>query len=124
MLTELGNMTSSLAQSSDGQFISMITGHKVNGDKIMEHLGNIANYISSAISAILAPLKEFLAEIMVKIVNAVVKAISSFVPIGVITAILSLISAILDMFCMPHPAWLGLVPVSYTHLTLPTNREV
>ena len=124
MLTELGNMTSSLAQSSDGQFISMITGHKVNGDKIMEHLGNIANYISSAISAILAPLKEFLAEIMVKIVNAVVKAISSFVPIGVITAILSLISAILDMFCMPHPAWLGLVQSALTNVTAFADQMV
>tara|TARA_B100001996_G_scaffold137979_2_gene104980 strand:+ start:3481 stop:6261 length:2781 start_codon:yes stop_codon:yes gene_type:complete len=117
MLTELGTMTSSLATASDGQFISMITGHKVNGDKILEHLGNIANYISSAISAILAPLKEFLAQVMVKIVNAVVKAISKFVPIGVITAILSLIGMILDMFCMPHPAWLSLVSGALTNVT-------
>jgi len=117
MLTELGNMSASLATASDGQFISMITGHKVNGDKILEHLGNIANYISSAISAILAPLKEFLAQVMVKIVNAVVKAISKFIPISVITAILSLIGMILDMFCMPHPAWLSLVSSALTDAT-------
>ena len=117
MLTELGNMAAGLATSSDGQFISMITGHKINGDKILEHLGSIANYISSAIAGILAPLKEFLAEAIQKLISAITKFISKFVPLSVILSLLSLLTDILDLFCIPHPSWLSLVQSALTDAT-------
>lgn len=117
MLTEMGNMAASLATASDGQFISMITGHRVNGDKIMEHLGKIANYISGAIAGILAPLKEFLAELIQKVIATVTKVISKFVPLSVILALLDLLGFILDLFCVPHPQWLSLVQSALTDAT-------
>lgn len=117
MLTEMGNMAAGLATSSDGQFISMITGHKVNGDKILEHLGKIANYISSAIAGILAPLKEFLAEAIQAMISAITKFISKFVPLSVILSLLDLLSLILDLFCIPHPQWLSLVQSALTDST-------
>lgn len=117
MLTELGTMAASIASGSDGQFISLITGKRINGDKILEHLGNLANYISSGISAILAPLKEFLAEITVKIINTIVKIISSFIPLSIFLGILDLISFILDLFCAPHPQWLSIVQSALSDIT-------
>ncbi len=117
MLTELGNMAAGIATSSDGQFISLITGHKINGDKILEHLGSIANYISSAIAGILAPLKEFLAEAIQQMISAVTKFISKFVPLSVILGLLDLLGFILDLFCVPHPQWLSLVQGALTDTT-------
>lgn len=117
MLTELGTMAASIASGSDGQFISLITGKRINGDKVLEHLGKLANYISSGISAILAPLKEFLAEITVKIINTIVKIISSFIPLSIFLGILDLISFILDLFCVPHPQWLSIVQSALTDIT-------
>lgn len=109
MLTELANLTTMLAKGKDGNYISLITGKKVLGDPVLDRLSKVMNFIYGGISGILAPLKNALAEIIVKVVNIIVKAISSFVPMIVITTILSFLGEILDIFCIPHPAWLGIV---------------
>ena len=57
----------------------------------------------------LAPLKEILAQAIATVINALVKIISSFIPMGVITAILGFLEQIFAIFCAPVPAWLGLV---------------
>ena len=108
MLTELGEMASALA-AGPGTFVSLITGNKVAGDKVREHLGKIINFLAGGIAGILSPLKELLAKVIAEIINALVKIISNFIPLGVINAILSLLDAIFDIFCAKKPAWLGLV---------------
>ena len=35
-----------------------------------------------------------------------------------------LVVAFVVLLLLDVPIWLALIPVSYTHLTLPTNREV
>lgn len=109
MLKELANLGSMLALGSDGNYRSLITGKKVIGDPIKDRLSKIMNYIYGGISGILAPLKNALAEAIVTIVNLIVKAISSFVPLVVINTILTFLGEILDIFCITHPSWLGLV---------------
>ena len=56
MLTELGNMAATLG-SGPGGFISLATGKKIAGDKVMEHMGKIMNFLAGGIAGILAPLK-------------------------------------------------------------------
>ena len=109
MLTELGTMASSLATNPAGTFVSMITGKSVSGDKMLEHLGKIFNFISGGLSGILAPLKEFLAEVIAKVVNQIVKIVSKFIPLAVLMGIMDLLQTILDLFCITPPGWLGLV---------------
>ena len=100
MLTELGTMASSLATNPTGTFVSMITGKSVSGDKMLEHLGKIFNFISGGLSGILAPLKEFLAEVIAKVVNQIVKIVSKFIPLAVLMGIMDLLQTILDLFCI------------------------
>lgn len=108
MLTELGNMAAALG-SGPGGFVSMITGNRIAGDKILEHLGKIVNFLSGGIAAILAPMKEVLAKVIAEVVNALVKIISNFIPLGVINTILSFLEQIFAIFCAPTPMWLSLV---------------
>ena len=108
MLTELGQMSASIAHTKNGM-VSLATGHKIAGDKIKEHLGRITNFLSSGIAGILAPLKELLAKIIAEVINALVKIVSKFIPLGVISAILSLVEEIFAIFCAKTPMWLGLV---------------
>jgi hypothetical protein len=108
MLTEMGNMAASIGSAGD-KFVSLVNGARLAGDKVLEHLGKIANYLSGAIAGVLAPLKEILAQAIATVINALVKIISSFIPMGVITAILGFLEQIFAIFCAPVPAWLGLV---------------
>ena len=108
MLTELGEMAASMG-SGPGGFVSVITGNKMAGDKVREHLGKVMNFLSSGISGILAPLKEMLAKLIAEVVGMVVKIISQFVPIVVINTIMSFLTQIFDIFCAKTPMWLGLV---------------
>lgn len=108
MLTELGGMAASIG-SAGGKFVSLVNGARLAGDKVLEHLGRIANYLSGAIAGVLAPLKEVLAQAIATVINALVKIISSFIPMGVIVAILGFLDQIFAIFCAPTPAWLGLV---------------
>jgi len=108
MLTELGNMAAALG-SGPGGFVSMITGNRIAGDKILEHLGKIVNFLSGGIAALLAPIKEVMAKAVATVINALVKLIANFIPLGVILTILSFLDQIFDIFCAPKPAWLGLV---------------
>lgn len=108
MLTELGEMASALG-AGPGAWVSLITGNKVAGDKVREHLGKIINFLAGGIAGILAPLKELLAKVIAQVIIALVKIISNFIPLGVINAILSLLDSIFEIFCAKKPAWLGLV---------------
>jgi len=108
MLTELGEMTA-MAASGPGGFISVITGNKVAGDKVREHLGRITNFLAGGISGILAPLKEMLAKLIAEIVGMLVKIISQFIPIVVITTVMKFLEQIFKIFCMDTPMWFGLV---------------
>jgi len=108
MMTSLGEMSSSLARV-EGGLVSLATGNKIAGDKIKEHLGRIANFLSGGIAGILAPLKELLAKIIAEVINALVKIVSKFIPLAVITALLALVKEIFGIFCAKTPGWLGLV---------------
>jgi hypothetical protein len=108
MLTELGEMASALG-AGPGAWVSLITGNKVAGDKVREHLGKIINFLAGGIAGILSPLKELLAKVIAQVILALVKIISNFIPLGIINAILSLLDSIFDIFCAKKPAWLGLV---------------
>ena len=108
MLTELGEMAAALG-AGPGAWVSLVTGNKVAGDKVREHLGKIINFLAGGIAGILAPLKELLAKVIAQVIIALVKIISNFIPLGVINAILSLLDSIFEIFCAKKPAWLGLV---------------
>ena len=108
MLTELGEMASTMA-SGPGGFVSVATGNKMAGDKVREHLGKVINFLSSGISGILAPLKELLAKLIAEVVAILVKIVSQFIPIVVINMLMTFLSQIFDLFCAKKPMWLGLV---------------
>ena len=108
MLTELGEMSATLG-SGPGGFISLATGNKIAGDKVMEHMGKIMNFLAGGISGILAPLKEMLAKLIAEIVGMLVKIISQFVPIVVVTTVMKFLEQIFAIFCMETPMWFGLV---------------
>ena len=108
MLTELGEMASSMS-SGPGGFVSVITGNKMAGDKVREHLGKTMNFLAGGISGILAPLKEMLAKLIAEVVGMLVKIISSFVPLVVVNLLMTFLEQIFALFCAKTPMWLGLV---------------
>ena len=120
-LTELGNMAATLG-SGPGGFISLATGKKVAGDKVMEHMGKIMNFLAGGIAGILAPLKEMLAKLIAEVVGAIVKIISSFVPLVVINTIMMFLEMIFDIFCMKKPMWLGLVQAAISDVSAFANN--
>lgn len=120
-LTELGNMAATLASGPSG-FISLATGKKVAGDKVMEHMGKIMNFLAGGIAGILAPLKEMLARLIAEVVGKIVSIISSFVPLVVITTIMMFLEMIFDIFCMKKPMWLGLVQAAISDVSAFANN--
>jgi hypothetical protein len=122
MLTELGQEAAGLVTGGKGQAYSILTGFKVAGDKVMEHMGKIMNFLAGGISGIMAPLKEFLAKLIAEIVNAIVKIISQFIPLIVIQTILSFLDAIFDIFCAKKPMWLGLVQAAISDVSAFANN--
>lgn len=120
-LTELGNMAATLASGPSG-FISIATGKKVAGDKVMEHMGKIMNFLAGGIAGILAPLKEMLAKLIAEVVGKIVSIISSFVPLVVITTIMMFLEMIFDIFCMKKPMWLGLVQAAISDVSAFANN--
>ena len=120
-LTELGNMAATLA-SGPGGFISLATGKKVAGDKVMEHMGKIMNFLAGGIAGILAPLKEMLAKLIAEVVGKIVQIISSFVPLVVINTIMMFLEMIFDIFCMKKPMWLGLVQAAISDVSAFANN--
>ena len=108
MLTELGEMAASMS-SGPGGFVSVITGNKMAGDKVREHLGKTMNFLAGGISGILAPLKEMLAKLIAEVVGMLVKIVAKFVPIAVVNMLMSFLDQIFALFCAKKPMWLGLV---------------
>ena len=121
MLTELGNMAATMASGPAG-FISLATGKKIAGDKVMEHMGKIMNFLAGGIAGILAPLKEMLAKLIAEIVGKIVKIISSFVPLIVINTIMMFLEMIFEIFCMKKPMWLGLVQAAISDVSAFANN--
>jgi hypothetical protein len=122
MLSELGQEAAGLATGAKGQAYSILTGMKVAGDKVMEHMGKIMNFLAGGISGIMAPLKEFLAKLIAEIVNAIVKIISQFIPLIVIQTILAFLDSIFDLFCAKKPMWLGLVQAAISDVSAFANN--
>tara|TARA_A200000159_G_scaffold145999_1_gene152008 strand:- start:5563 stop:8286 length:2724 start_codon:yes stop_codon:yes gene_type:complete len=120
-LTELGNMAATLASGPSG-FISLATGKKVAGDKVMEHMGKIMNFLAGGIAGILAPLKEMLAKLIAEVVGKIVQIVSSFVPLVVINTIMMFLEMIFDIFCMKKPMWLGLVQAAISDVSAFANN--
>ena len=120
-LTELGNMAATLASGPSG-FISIATGKKVAGDKVMEHMGKIMNFLAGGIAGILAPLKEMLAKLIAEVVGKIVAIVSSFVPLVVINTIMMFLEMIFDIFCMKKPMWLGLVQAAISDVSAFANN--
>ena len=109
MLNELGSMANQLARGENGTYTSIITGKIIPGDPIKDRLDKIVNFVSGGLSGMLAPLKQAIAEAISKAVNLMVKVLSKFVPMAVLKLLMSYLNEILDIFCLPMPAWLGLV---------------
>ena len=124
MLTELGNMGNQLARGKDGQYISIITGKIIPGDPIKERLDKIVNFVSGGLSGMLAPLKQAMAEAVAKAVNILVKLLAKFVPLAVLKILMAALDQILEIFCVPVPAWLGLVNSALGDISSFTNGLV
>ena len=99
----------SAMSSGPGGFVSVITGNKMAGDKVREHLGKTMNFLSGGIAGILAPLKEMLAKLIAEVVGMLVKIISPFVPLVVVNLLMTFLEQIFALFCAKTPMWLGLV---------------
>ena len=110
MLTDLGIGMGSIAKNEDGDMVSAITGHVVQGKALLNQLSNLTNYITNAISGMLAPLKEFLAQKMQLLIDTIMKAVSNFVPLIIVKKIMDIIQTIIqDIFCQPVPGFLSAI---------------
>ena len=99
-LTELGNMAATLG-SGPGGFISLATGKKVAGDKVMEHMGKIMNFLAGGIAGILAPLKEMLANSLLRWWVLLLK-LSLVSCLCCDHTIMMFLEMIFDIFCMKN----------------------
>ena len=110
MLTDLGMAFGSIAQDSDGNMVSAITGQIMEGKAALNQLTNLTNFITNGISGMLAPLKEFLAQKMQMAIDLIMKAVSNFVPLIVVKQIMAIIQSIIqDIFCKPVPGFLSAI---------------
>ena len=99
MLTELGNLSGSLAQGRDGNLVSLITGKKVKNDIIVTSLAKVKQFVANSITGVMSSLKQLLAEQISALIGGVTSALSSIAPLGIITKLLSLASKITALFC-------------------------
>ena len=72
----------------------------------------------------LAPLKQAMAEAVAKAVNILVKLLAKFVPLAVLKILMAALDQILEIFCVPVPAWLGLVNSALGDISSFTNGLV
>jgi len=107
MLTEMGMAVGSVAKSSDGNMVSAITGHVIQGKAILNQLSNLTNFITNAISGMLAPFKEWLAQQMQQAIETLMGLVSSFVPLVIVKKIMDIINQIIsEIFCAEPPGFL------------------
>ena len=110
MLTDLGIGVGSIAKDEDGNMVSAITGHVMQGKAILNQLSNLTNFITNAISGMLAPLKEFLAQKMQFLIDKIMQVVSNFVPLIIVKKIMDIIMQIIqDIFCQPVPGFLSAI---------------
>lgn len=110
MLTELGTQIGSLGVGSGGSLVSTISGHAQSGNQILKQIGNIANYVTNAVTAMVAPLKELLAQQLRAAIDAFVNLLASIIPLAVVTTIISIIKQIIQgIFCKPVPGFLDAI---------------
>ena len=110
MLSDIGVQVGGLAKDSDtGNFMSAITGRSVQGKAILNQLSNLTNYVTNAVSGMLAPLKELAARVIQQAIDTILGLISNMVPVVVVTAIGAILELIFAMFCKPTPAWVSVM---------------
>ena len=110
MLTEMGMAVGSVAKSSDGNMVSAITGHVIQGKAILNQLSNLTNFITNAISGMLAPFKEWLAQQMQQAIETLMGLVSSFVPLVIVKKIMDIINQIIsEIFCAEPPGFLSAI---------------
>lgn len=110
MLTELGTQIGSLGVGSGGSLVSTISGHAQQGNMILKQIGNIANYVTNGVTAMVAPLKELLSQQLRDAIDLFVTQLASIIPLAVITTIISIITNIIqNIFCRPVPGWLSAI---------------
>ena len=86
-----------------------ITGRVVEGKAILNQLSNVTNYVTNAVSGMLAPLKELAARLIQQAIDTILKLISNMVPVVVVTAIGAILEIIFAMFCKPTPQWVSVM---------------
>ena len=107
MLTDVGMAVGSVAKGSDGSMVSAITGHVIQGKAILNQLSNLTNFITNAISGMLAPFKEWLAQQMQQAIETLMGLVSSFVPLVIVKKIMDIINQIISqIFCAEPPGFL------------------
>ena len=110
MLSDIGVQVGGLAKDSDtGSFMSAISGRVVEGKAILNQLSNVTNYVTNAVSGMLAPLKELAARLIQQAIDTILKLISNMVPVVVVTAIGAILEIIFAMFCKPTPQWVSVM---------------
>ena len=110
MLSDIGVQVCCLAKDSDtGSFMSAISGRVVEGKAILNQLSNVTNYVTNAVSGMLAPLKELAARLIQQAIDTILKLISNMVPVVVVTAIGAILEIIFAMFCKPTPQWVSVM---------------
>ena len=110
MLSDIGVQVGGLAKDSDtGNFMSAISGRVVEGKAILNQLSNVTNYVTNAVSGMLAPLKELAARLIQQAIDTILKLISNMVPVVVVTAIGAILEIIFAMFCKPTPQWVSVM---------------
>ena len=76
---------------------------------IRDRLSNVTNYVTNAVSGMLAPLKELAARLIQQAIDTILKLISNMVPVVVVTAIGAILEIIFAMFCKPTPQWVSVM---------------
>ena len=110
MLTEIGVEVGGLARNaSSGDFMSTITGRVIEGKNILNQLSNVTNFLTNAISGMLAPLKEMAARVIQMLIDKILQVLSNILPVVVITLIGEILQLIFALFCKPTPEWVSIM---------------
>ena len=99
MLTEVGNMASSLATDPGGNLVSLITGKKVHNKTMQNAIKGINLFMANGISGIMSWMKEILAKAIQKIIETIKSFLTNIAPLGIFTTLLQLAEEIFKIFC-------------------------
>lgn len=109
MLTDIGIEIGGLAKDSDGNFLSTISGRVIQGKQILNQISNLTNYLTNAISGILAPLKEMAARVIQQAIDAILTVLSNIIPVVIVRLVGEILELIFQLFCKPTPEWVNIM---------------